>query len=119
MSPRSATTPRSEDLEARRRQITDEIASLGPTLPGSLVMRTSRCGNAGCRCRAEPPQRHGPYPAWTRSVNGKTITRSLSPATADRLQPWIDNARRLQQLVDELKTLAVEQAHADHQPPAT
>ena len=114
MSPRSATA-RTNEIEARRRQIIDEIAALGPTLPGSLVMRTSRCGNTGCRCRAEPPRLHGPYLAWTRSVNGKTVTRSVSPEQAERYQAYIDNARRLRQLVDELKMLAVEQIQAEGQ----
>lgn len=47
--------------EQRRRQITAKIATLGPALPGSLVQRSSRCGTAGCHCRADPPQLHGPY----------------------------------------------------------
>lgn len=67
MSPRPER-PTAADIARRRRQITDAIAALGPTLPGSLVTRTSRCGNRGCRCRADPPVLHGPYPVWTRSV---------------------------------------------------
>lgn len=100
-------------IETRRRQVIDEIAALGPTMPGSLVLRSSRCGHAGCACRGEPPRLHGPYPVWTRSINGKTITRSLDPEQADRYRPWFDNTQRLRELVDELKQLALEQAQLD------
>lgn len=108
MSPRSAAA--ASGIARRRRQIIDEIDALGPALPGSLVQRSSRCGNAGCRCHADPPQLHGPYWAWTRSVDGKTVTRSLSDEQADRYRPWFDNARRLRELLDELKQLGIEQA---------
>ena len=118
MPPRSKPSTTATDPDQRRRQIIDAIAELGPTLPGSLVQRTSRCGNVGCRCRAESPQLHGPYWAWTRTVNGKTVTRSLSEEQAQRYRPWIDNARRLRDLVTELKQLAVEQAQADQQQPS-
>ena len=119
MSPRSDTSTTAADIARRRREITDQIAALGPTLPGSLVTRTSRCGNGGCRCRADPPTLHGPYPAWTRSVAGKTVTRSLTADQADRYRPWFDNARRLRELTDELRQLGLEQAQTDDQwPPA-
>ena len=114
MSPQTSNT--TTDLEQRRRQIIDQVAALGPALPGSLVQRRSRCGNAGCHCRADPPRLHGPYWAWTRSVNGKTVTRSLSDEQAARYQPWFDNAQRLRELLDELKKLGVEQAQTQDPP---
>lgn len=119
MSPRTTPPQAPADIDARRRQITDEIAALGPTLPGSLVTRTSRCGNAGCRCQDDPDQRHGPYWTWTRSVNGKTVTRSLTDQQAKTYRTWFDNARRLRELVDQLKQLALEQAQTDNDWPAT
>jgi hypothetical protein len=113
MSPRAQTLQQHTNIDDRRRQITAEIAALGPALPGSLVQRRSRCGNAGCRCRADPPQLHGPYWAWTRTVNGKTLTRSLSDEQAARYRPYFDNAARLRDLTDELKRLAAQQVQTD------
>jgi len=103
----TALTPRR--LQRRRAQITAEIAALGPPLPGSLVERRTRCGNPGCRCHADPPQLHGPYLTWTRKVDNRTVTRTLSADQADRYRALIDNARRLRQLVTELENLAVQQ----------
>jgi uncharacterized protein DUF6788 len=97
----------------RQRQIADEIAALGPCLPGSLVERTTRCGSPRCRCRTDPSHLHGPYPTWIRKVGTRTVTRTLSPAQLERYRPLFDNARRLRELITELQTLsaeAVEQA---------
>jgi hypothetical protein len=51
-----------EQSRRRRRQITAEIAKLGPCLPGTLLERMTRSGS--CPCHEEDWQRHGPYPSW-------------------------------------------------------
>jgi hypothetical protein len=104
---------RTDDAEQRRAEITAEIAELGPALPGSLVERRTRCANPNCRCRADPPQLHGPYLSWTRKVDGKTVTRNLDPDQVERYHPWFDNARRLRELVTELHQIAAGQAEND------
>lgn len=93
--------------DQRRRQILDEIASLGYCLPGSIVDRTSRCGNPNCRCHSDAAHRHGPYRSWTRKVAGKTVTRNLSDNQLQRYQDWFDNDRRLKALVTELEELSI------------
>ena len=93
--------------ERRRRQILDEIASLGYCLPGSVVDRTSRCGNPNCRCHTDPAHRHGPYRSWTRKVAGKTVTRNLSDDQLERYGDWFDNDRRLKALITELEELSI------------
>lgn len=108
--PKTPMTPAA--LERRRRKIIAEIAALGLPLPGSLVARQTRCGNPGCRCHADPPRLHGPYLSWTRKVENKTVTRTLTPDQAEGLQPLLDNARRLRELTTELETLALQ--HVDN-----
>lgn len=88
--------------------IAAELAQIGFALPGSLVSRTTACGKPGCRCQSDPPVLHGPYLTWTRTVNGKTITRKITEEQRARLQPWFDNARRLRQLVTDLETLSLQ-----------
>ena len=87
-----------------------ELAELGFCLPGSLVTRSSRCGSPNCRCHSDPNRLHGPYLSWTRKVAGKTVTRNLSVAQAERYRPWFDNARRARQLINELETLSARVA---------
>jgi len=96
-----------QQAKSRQRQIMAEIAKIGLCLPGSLVERTTRCGTPSCRCHTDPDHRHGPYPSWTRRVNGKTVTRTLNIHQAERYRPLFDNSRRLRVLIDELEDLSV------------
>jgi len=100
----------SQQERRSQHQIMSEIAKLGFCLPGSLVTRSSRCGSLTCACHSDPGRLHGPYLSWTRKVDGKTVTRNLSPDQVDRYRAWFDNAKRLRQLVGELEELSVSVA---------
>jgi hypothetical protein len=80
-------------------------------LPGTLARRYMRCGKENCRCKADPPLLHGPYLHWTRTVAGKTQTRTLTQEQAQRYQPWFDNARRLRDLIAELEARSMRAFH--------
>ena len=88
-------------------RITGELGSLGVCLPGSVVVRTGRCGKATCSCRDDPPRLHGPFRSWTRKVAGKTVTRLLSEDQLDEYQVLFDNHHRLKELVRELEDLSL------------
>ena len=101
--------------EATRRGLAAELASIDGVLPGSVVTRHMRCGKPGCACRSDPPTLHGPYIQWTRTVDGKTVTRYLSPDQLARYQEWFENARRIKDLVAKLEIAslhAIEQSEA-------
>ncbi|MGK2904108.1 MAG: DUF6788 family protein [Mycobacterium sp.] len=85
-----------------------ELAGLDYALPGTLSSRFMRCGKANCRCKADPPILHGPYLHWTRTVAGKTVTRTLTPDQASRYQAWFDNARRLRELITDLEARSLQ-----------
>jgi hypothetical protein len=90
-----------------------QLAELDGLLPGSVVVRRMRCGKRRCACKADPPALHGPYIQWTRTVNGKTVSRFLTADQLTRYQTWFDNARRLKDLLAQLETAslhALEQA---------
>lgn len=96
---------RGEQREHER--IVAALADMGFALPGSVVTRSLPCGKSGCRCKADPPQLHGPYHQWTRKIDGKTVTRWLNAEETDRYEPWFANARRLRQLLTELEGLSL------------
>jgi hypothetical protein len=96
--------------ERRRREIMADIAKIGPCLPGSLVTRTTRCGSPSCRCHTDPDLMHGPYLSWTRKVGAKTVTRNLDADQAERYRPWLDNSKRLRELIHELEAVSLELA---------
>src|SRR5436190_10974945 len=85
------------------------IARSGEILPGSIAERLTSCGRPGCACQADPPRRHGPYWHWTRKVAGKTVGRYLSREHAEDCRRWLDNDRRLRELVARLEVLGIEQ----------
>jgi hypothetical protein len=95
------------EAQARRQVIAAELAGMGFCLPGSFVEQRRTCSSPGCHCHDDPSSRHGPYRLWTRKVAGKTLTRILSEDQFERYRGWIDNARRLHELVAELEQLSV------------
>jgi hypothetical protein len=59
---------------------------------------------------------------WTRTVNGKTVTRQLTPAQYQAYAPWFASARRLrrQALAAELEAISLqEMARAEGWPKIT
>jgi hypothetical protein len=89
------------------------IAATGMVLPGSITQRHTRCGRSNCGCHADPPRLHGPYWQWTRKVAAKTVCRWLSTDQRDDYQPWIDNDRRLRELLTRLEALGAAALEAD------
>lgn len=108
--PRPNRADRQAEYERRYREIAEQLAGIGLICSGSLTRRYTRCGTAGCKCHADPPQPHGPYHQWTTKVDGKTVTRRLSPAQAKLYQEWIANDRKLRRLIRQMRQVATKAA---------
>ena len=65
--------------EEQARLLIAQMAELGLVLPGSITERRARCGNPRCRCQSDPAAWHGPYFVWTRKLDGKTVSKNLTP----------------------------------------
>ncbi len=104
---------RTEAPQKRLAELSEQLAAVGFCLPGSLSTRKLRCGNPRCRCKADPPKLHGPYTYWTRKVGGRTVAQLLSAEQLQRYEPWIENDRRLRQLVRELEALSLQAAERE------
>jgi hypothetical protein len=101
--------PPSQRDEARR--IATELAQIARTaevLPGTILERHTYCGKPGCRCQADPPRPHGPYWQWTRKVANKTVGKLLPKDQATEYQRWIENDRRLRELVARLEQIGIQ-----------
>lgn len=102
--------------QTQARQIAAELAKIarsGKVLPGSITQRHTRCGHPTCACHADPPRLHGPYWHWTRKVAAKTIGHWLSTEQHHDYQAWIDNDRRLRELLGQLEALGAAALEAD------
>jgi hypothetical protein len=94
--------------QRRYRELAAQLAEIGFIASGSVVRRYTRCASAGCRCRADPPQRHGPYYQWTAKIAGKTVTRRLNEREAALYQQWINNDRQLRDLIAQMRDIAAQ-----------
>jgi hypothetical protein len=103
---RTTPTERLAHYERRYRQLATELAGIGLISAGSLTRRYTYCATPGCKCRAEPPQPHGPYYQWTAKVNGKTVTRRLNAEEAKLYREWIANDRRMRRLISQMRQVA-------------
>jgi len=101
---------------AEARRIATELAAIartGMVLPGSISERHTRCGRPNCRCHADPPLRHGPYWQWTRKIAAKTAGRWLSAVQAEDYRGWVDNDRRIRELLGRLEAIGIAALEAD------
>jgi len=108
-----AKSTKKSERDAARRRIARELSTIGYALPGTLTVRAYACGKANCRCKSDPAARHGPYAYWTRKVGSTTKTRVLTAGQLEDYREWLDNARRLKELVAELYELSVSVVDED------
>ena len=102
---------RSERLRAseqRYRELKQELQDVGFVCVGSLQTRYLPCGHPSCRCHQDPAKRHGPYHYWTRKVKGRTVTVLLKQEQVPLYREWIQNNRRLEDLVQEMRRISAQ-----------
>jgi hypothetical protein len=102
---------RSERLrvsEQRYRELKQQLQDVGFVCVGSLQTRYLPCGNPTCRCHQDPAKRHGPYHYWTRKVKGRTVTVLLKQEQVPLYREWIQNNRRLDSLVREMRRISAQ-----------
>ena len=99
---------RIQALEKRIERIKRAIGQLGDLRPGSLSQQYNVCGVSGCRCKASPPQKHGPYYQLSISRKGKDTSRFVRRDEVTTVKRQLRNFRRLRTLVDQWIDLAAE-----------
>ena len=93
-------------IEARIRQIQQRLCHLGDFRVGSLSKQFNVCGTPTCKCKADPPEKHGPYYRLTFTRKGKSRTRSVRMADVDAVKQQVKNYQLFKDLVDEWIGLA-------------
>ena len=100
-------------IEARIERIKGEVVKLDRIHPGSLSKQYNVCGHAQCRCKADPPQRHGPYHQVSFTWRGKNTSRFVRKADLARVTRELRNYERLRELTDEWVELSMELTKLD------
>lgn len=99
---------RIQTLERRIAKITAQLAQLGDLRIGSLSEQYNVCGRAGCRCKASPPIKHGPYHQLSFTRKGKSSTRFVRRGELTTVKQQLRNYEKLRKLVDQWVTLGTE-----------
>src|SRR5256712_7314774 len=97
-----------ESLEKRIQSLKHQISQLGDLRPGALSLQYNICGNPSCRCKADPPVKHGPYPQVSFTWHGKSTTQFVREQDVDEVQKQLANYHNLRDLIDEWIGLALE-----------
>ena len=84
-------------IDALKRQ----IVALGPLRPGTLSLQYNVCGNPTCRCKADPPQKHGPYHQLSYTWHRQSRTHFVREEDLPQIQREVATYAQLRALVDE------------------
>ncbi|HEX9595572.1 MAG TPA: DUF6788 family protein [Anaerolineales bacterium] len=99
---------RQPSLEARIETLKQAIVRLGDLRPGKLSQQYNVCGKADCRCKADPPQKHGPYYQLSFTRSGKSSTQFVRKEYLAVVRQQLRNYQRLQELIDRWITFGME-----------
>jgi hypothetical protein len=99
---------RQQSLQARIDQLKQAVVGLGDLRPGKLSQQYNVCGKADCRCKADPPQKHGPYYQLSFTRNGKSATQFVRKEDLAVVRPQLRNYQRLRELIDRWIALGME-----------
>jgi hypothetical protein len=96
------------ELSRRIEQIKTKLQKLGDLRPGTLSEQYNTCRTPGCRCKADPPQRHGPYHQLSYTRNGRSRTENVRPEDLAAVRAQLRNYAELRGLVEEWIDAAIE-----------
>jgi hypothetical protein len=92
-----------QDMKKRYERLTAQLAQIGYVIAGTITERTV-VGRAGKK--QIDGKQYGPYHQWTRKIDGKTRTRNLSEKEVQEYQKAIDNNRRVEDIIREMRVLS-------------
>jgi len=90
------------ELERERDRLRNEISGLPDFRQGSLSIVHPRCGKSTCHCAREGDPGHGPFYFLIRSVNKKTVTRSIAPQNLETVKEQMATFHQFQKLAKDL-----------------
>lgn len=101
-------TRREATLQRQIEKVKGELAALGDLRPGSLSTQYNVCGSPGCRCKATPPIKHGPYYQVSYTRKGKSSTKFVKKKDLPDVRKQLKNYERLKLLMERWIDLAME-----------
>ena len=96
------------ELSRRIERVKAQLAELGDLRPGTLSEQYNVCRTTGCRCKAEPPQKHGPYHQLSYTRHGRSRSETVRPEDLPAVRAQIHNYQTLRDLIDQWIDAAIE-----------
>jgi hypothetical protein len=101
---------RLKNYSLKHRKLLDSLSRIGFTWPGTIEARKLKCGKTQCSCQTNPEAKHGPYYYWTTKIKNKTVSKMLSEDEVQTLRRWIQNRKKLEKTLREMKALSQKAA---------
>jgi hypothetical protein len=102
------TISRETLLQRQIERVKGQLAALGDLRPGSLSTQYNVCGTPGCRCKATPPKKHGPYYQVSFTRKGKSSSKFVRKQDLPAIRKELKNYDAMKTLVDRWIDLATE-----------
>jgi hypothetical protein len=102
------TISREKLLLRQIERVKGQLAALGDLRPGSLSTQYNVCGTPGCRCKATPPEKHGPYYQVSFTRKGKSSSKFVRKEDLNTVRRELKNYEVMKTLVDRWIDLATE-----------
>src|ERR1022692_3375931 len=95
-------------IERQIEKVKRDLAALGDLRPGSLSTQYNVCGSPGCRCKATPPEKHGPYYQVSFTRKGKSSSKFVRKEDLAAVRRKLKNYAAMKTMVDRWIDLATE-----------
>ena len=107
-------TRREATLQRQIEKVKRDLAALGDLRPGSLSTQYNVCGSPGCRCKATPPVKHGPYYQVSYTRKGKSSSKFVKKEDLPAVRKQLKNYERMKLLTEHWIDLATELSTLRH-----
>jgi hypothetical protein len=85
-----------------------QLTALDDLRPGSLSTQWNVCGTPGCRCKATPPDKHGPYYQVSFTRKGKSSSKFVRKEDLAAVRRELKCYEVMKMLMDRWIDLATE-----------
>ena len=99
---------REAQIQQQIEKLKRDLVALGQLRPGSLSKQYTVCGHPGCRCKATPPKKHGPYYQLSFTRKGRSSSKFVRNEDLPAIRKQLKNYERMKSLVDQWIDLATE-----------
>ena len=99
---------REATLQRQIETVKRDLTALGDLRPGSLSTQYNVCGSPGCKCKADPPIKHGPYYQVSYTRKGKSSSKFVKKEDLPTVRKQLKNYERMKLLMEKWIDLAME-----------